>query len=176
MTRRTLQLGLLAGSMQAFVGCATTSEPEPTRVQVPVSYSLPVAEDPMRVMLQRDVYMSSENETAAMAPKRPEGCTGGDVRHPMTETDLPRRRIVPTVPAGLRQDGHCIIGYDVTRAGQVVNVHAKTCTQSRLSLPARQSVARWVFDPLVIDGVAVPRCNLTTRTGYQVRRPTGIER
>ena len=71
-----------------------------------------------------------------------------------TEAKL-ETRVPPVMPDRIDRSGRCYIGYDVSAAGQAINIDDKFCTASSLSKASINAVRQWEFKPAMIGNEPV---------------------
>ncbi|PHR59157.1 MAG: hypothetical protein COA43_09920 [Robiginitomaculum sp.] len=85
----------------------------------------------------------------------------------------PLVRIPPISPPRAEKSGHCVIRFDVSPEGQPFNIIAKYCSGSVFKRPSTKSVAKWKYQPKIVDGRAVSRAGVETKITYRISDERG---
>lgn len=85
----------------------------------------------------------------------------------------PLVRIPPSMPRNVSSSGHCELQFDVTEAGNPVNIKSIYCTDPVYRNTVIKSAQKWKYNPRVIDGKAEYAENITAKVSMQVRDECG---
>ncbi len=88
----------------------------------------------------------------------------------------PLVRIPPIMPPRFMQgdhSGHCTVLFDVSPNGQPFNISATYCTSNLLKRATEKNVARWKYNPKIVDGLAVARTGVQTTIKFKLSDERG---
>jgi len=92
----------------------------------------------------------------------------------MSDRDVqPLVRIAPIMPPKAERSGHCRVRFDVSAEGAPYNVTATYCTQKLFERATIKSVARWKYNPKIVNGRAVAMTGVENKVRYRLTDERG---
>lgn len=85
----------------------------------------------------------------------------------------PLVRIPPIMPPRAEKSGHCKVKFDVSPEGQPFNVVTTYCTQSVFARASTKSVAKWKYNPKIVDGRSVSRSGVESQITFKLSDERG---
>lgn len=85
----------------------------------------------------------------------------------------PLVRIAPIMPPKAERSGHCRVRFDVSAEGAPYNVTATYCTQKLFERATLKSVARWKYNPKIVNGRAVAMTGVENKVRYRLTDERG---
>lgn len=85
----------------------------------------------------------------------------------------PLVRIPPIMPSRAEKSGHCKVRFDVSPEGQPFNVVATYCTKSLFERASTKSVAKWKYNPKIVDGRSVSRSGVESKITFKLTDERG---
>ena len=80
----------------------------------------------------------------------------------------PLLRIPPQMPPAAERSGHCDVRMDVGPDGRTFNVRTTGCSDRIFERATIRSVAKWRYQPMIRDGVAVTREGVTNTVRFNL--------
>jgi len=77
------------------------------------------------------------------------------------------------MPKWATLSGHCILKFDLNKAGTPINIRISSCTDNIFEKPSREAVTKWSYAPKTVDGKAVFRPNVETKIIYKLSTKKG---
>ena len=85
-----------------------------------------------------------------------------------THDAKPIKRVPPAFPSALERSGHCNLEFDVSAAGEVLNISVLSCSEEILGDYAYRSVDMWKYEPAFKDGFPVWQGNISTTINFDL--------
>ncbi|GHA93283.1 hypothetical protein GCM10009069_15410 [Algimonas arctica] len=94
--------------------------------------------------------------------------------HPTDSDPTPLVRVPPTMPPRASRSGHCRLSFDISSDGTPYNVRTTICSQSLFESAAIRSVQKWVYRPMIENGLPVTRTGLNTLIRFNLSDERGV--
>ncbi len=88
---------------------------------------------------------------------------------------VPLQRPPAVMPGNAVHSGYCNISFDLTKAGNPINIKAIMCTDNLFEQSAVRSVGKWTYTPKIKNGKPVPRKAIETRVIFILSDERGNE-
>jgi len=85
----------------------------------------------------------------------------------------PLVRIAPIMPPRAEKSGHCKVRFNVSAEGAPYDVTATYCTQSLFERATIKSVAKWKYNPKIVNGRPVAMIGVENKVSYRLTDERG---
>jgi hypothetical protein len=83
-------------------------------------------------------------------------------------------RVPPLMPANARHSGHCRMAFNVSRAGETIDVRATECTEQEFCEPSLAAIQRWIYYPKLNYGETAVRREVESKMSFRLTNEAGI--
>ena len=85
----------------------------------------------------------------------------------------PLVRIAPIMPTNAERSGHCKVRFNVSAQGAPYDITTSYCSQSLFERATIKSVAKWKYNPKIVNGRAVAMTGVENKVTYRLSDERG---